>query len=368
MSKILLIGNSGFKKNINDGQTIKTRIYLKKIKDEGFDVMFVDLDSFFRHFVVILHKIRRGIKICDRIVLLAAERGSKVLIPFINFCNRKFKKPFVLPLVGIGVLHSTIDNLSYDEVFRFFRGNDLDESRKSKKIAKQLQKIDCILPETQLICDAYTKYYHLNNVIVLNNFREYKIIDNSNIRSDSLLRVAFISRIWREKGIFDLLDVVNQVNKTKMAIRLDIYGPKESIKEDNLLFDEIVSKSENVNYFGTIKEGDVIYTLSKYDLLVFPTRYLGEGTPGIISESLMAGTPILTSDFLQARCLLTDGFDSVFFRMADKKDLEEKINYLIGNRNILSDMRKNALINGRKFTYEASRNVFLQYVCGVKNN
>ena len=42
-NRILLIGNSGLKRNVSDGQTEKTRLYIKKIGDEGFNVEFIEL-------------------------------------------------------------------------------------------------------------------------------------------------------------------------------------------------------------------------------------------------------------------------------------------------------------------------------------
>ena len=115
MSKILLIGNSGLKKNSLDGQTIKVRLYLKKIRDEGFDVVFIDLEGFAKRPISTLYSIKKNIRTCDRIVLLTAERGSKILIPFINFINQSHKKPFIFPLFGISVLHYSFDNLSVND-------------------------------------------------------------------------------------------------------------------------------------------------------------------------------------------------------------------------------------------------------------
>ena len=99
MNKILLIGNSGLKHHGEDGQTVKVRLYLKKMQDEGFEVQYVDLEGFSKHIFSILSKIRKGIKVCDRIVLISAMRGCKYLIPYINRHNKKYQKPFILPLI-----------------------------------------------------------------------------------------------------------------------------------------------------------------------------------------------------------------------------------------------------------------------------
>ena len=89
MNKICLIGNSGIKHHGVDGQTVKVRLYLKKIQDEGFEVFFVDLEDFMKHPFSTFYKIKKGVKECDRVVLITAQRGLKILIPYINNIKRK---------------------------------------------------------------------------------------------------------------------------------------------------------------------------------------------------------------------------------------------------------------------------------------
>ena len=365
MNKILLIGNSGLKSKVNDGQTVKVRLYHKKMIDEGCEVLLVDLDGFFRHPFSILHKIKTGIKKCDRVVLLAAERGERVLIPFINLFNKKYKKIFVMPLIGIGVLHSLVDKLSETKQIEFFSANDYNAFKKKKSLTKQLDKINCILPETELISHIYKNYFYLDNVVTLNNFRDYDSTIVSDFKPSKCMRVAYISRVWREKGIFDLLDVVKVINNDETKIELDIYGPKTLNNDEEIKFNSYMNSTAGVKYVGVIKENDVITTLSNYDLLAFPTRYFGEGTPGIISESLMAGTPIISSDFLQASYLLKNSYDSIIYKLLDKNDLLDKLSFLLENRTILQQMRTNALDSGTKFTYSYNRKTFLKYVCGI---
>ena len=364
MNKVLLIGNSGKRNNSNDGQTVKTRIYREKMIEEGIDVSFIELDGFLKRPFYVLNCIKNKIKECDRIVLMSAERGSRFLIPYINFINRKLKKPFVLPLIGIGVLHSVVDRLSDSDRKNFFTNYKF--YKKNNGFSKQLSKIDYILPETELISHIYKDYFHLNNVITLNNFRDCKIASGLSHKPSKIMNITYISRVWREKGIFDLLDVVQTINSVDTKIKLDIYGPNSLNREDNYLFNSLIESINGVSYLGVIKENEVVSVLSNYDLLVFPTRYFGEGTPGIISESFIAGTPILSSDFTQAKCLLQDGYDSILFNMLDKDDLMHKLLYLIENSNKLERMRKNALQSGRKYSYEFNRKVFLKYVCGIE--
>lgn len=365
MNKILLIGNSGLKHHGQDGQTVKVRLYLKKMLDEGFDVSFVDLEGFIKHIFSILSKIRKGIKECNRIVLLSAERGCKYLIPYINRHNKKYNKPFVLPLIGTSVLHHSIDQLTDEEKNAFIVEGNYSLTKPVKKMNDELKKLTYVLPETELLSKVFREFYGLDNVTPLNNFRDIELENKVAKAKNDVIKVAFLSRVMERKGIFDLIEVISEINKEKQLIELDIYGNKAFSEDEKKPFDSKINNT-SIKYLGAVDNSEVINILSKYDLFVFPTKFVGEGTPGVIVESLLAGTPVLTSDFPQAKYLLNDGKDSLFFKMFDKEDLKNKLLYIINNRSVLDSMSKEAFESGEKYTYEHERNNFLKYVCGVE--
>lgn len=361
--KILLIGNSGIINNYKDGQTTKLRLYKKTMEQEGIDIVFIDLERFFHNPFSVLRQIKKNIRICDRIVLISGERACKLLIPFINRHNKKYNKPFILPVVGSGVLHFSIDHLRDEEQVKFIVDGNYSLGKRQKKIEKELKKMTYILPETELMKKVYSEYYHLDNCIVLNNFRVFdEKVDNHQISNP--LKLVFLSRVMRLKGIFELIEVVKSINKNGVKLCLDIYGDKSLSDEDLKVFND--SLDEQIIYNGSIDNKEVIQIISKYDLFVFPTNAVYEGTPGVIAESLIAGTPVLSSNFPQAKYLLKDGYDSILFKMFDTNDLKEKLIYCINNKDVLFNMRKNALESGKKYLYKHEREKFLKYVCGVE--
>lgn len=359
---ICLIGNSGLKKHGVDGQTAKVRLYLKKIKDEGYDVNFIDLEGFLKHPFSTLRNIKNSVKKCDRVVLISAERGCKILIPFINKLNKKYRKPFILPLVGTSVLHYSIDKLNDAEKNDFIVNGNYSLVAPNKHLCKQLSKITFILPETELLAKVFREYYQLVNVFTLNNFRDIEIQDSHKRTEYGILNIAFLSRVMKEKGIFDLLEAVKEMNSGTKSIKLHIYGKKVFDSETESLFSSFLN--ENINYCGVLDHTKVVTTLAGYDLFIFPTRFVGEGTPGVIVESLIAGTPVITSDFPQAKFLLKDGYDSLFFKMGDIKDLQDKLKIVINNPSLLETLRANAFERGKLYTYNVERNKFLKYICG----
>ena len=361
-NEILLIGNSGVKYHGIDGQTAKVRLYLKKIRDEGFNVDFIDLEDFIKRPISILLKIKKGIKKCDRIVLISASRGCKFLIPFINKNNKKYRKPFILPLIGISVLHFQVDKLSEQEKLNFIVNGKYCLCKQNKKMAKELSKLTYVLPETDLLARVYKEFYKLNNAFVLNNFRDHKIVKKKKSFYNDL-KLVFLSRVTNIKGIFDILEVVKTLNENGYKIKLDVYGKKILNHEEDFIFNSYID-GKKISYCGVIDNGLVCETISNYDLFVFPTRYLGEGTPGVISESLLAGIPIFTSDFPQAKYLLNNGKDSLFYKMFDKEDLAKKLINVFENKDLLVKMKNFALKSGDKYTYEFERDNFLKFICG----
>ncbi len=366
MSKILLVGNSGLKHNGSDGQTIKVRLYLKKILEEGHDCSFVDLEDFLKNPISALRKIKRGICLCDRIVLISAKRGCKYLIPFINRVNKKRNKTFILPLVGTSVLHYSIDSLSQEQQNDFLVNGNYSLCKPNKKMMKELKKVDYILPETELLVKVFEGFYGLSNVFQLNNFREIQVRTRNTFDSKKI-NILFLSRVMEEKGVFDIIDVVKTLCRDGLNISLDIYGKIAMNKHQTIRFDSSVDGT-NIRYCGIVSNEKVIDIFSQYKLFVFPTHFVGEGTPGVIVESLISGVPVLTADFPQAKFLLCNGKDSVFYKMFDNKDLKEKIMYIIRNKELLSILANNAMNSGKKYTYDHERKTFLKYICGVEED
>ena len=275
MNKILLIGNSGLKHHSEDGQTIKVRLYLKKMLDEGFEVQFVDLEGFLKHAFTILGKIRRGIKDCNRIVLLSAERGCKYLIPYINRHNKKHKKPFILPLIGISVLHNDIDTLSIEKRNLFLTNHNYSLVKKNNKMSKQLQKIDYILPETDLLAEVFKEYYSLENVYTLSNFRESNAVQKQ-ADDNKILKIVFLSRVISMKGIFDIMSAVSNINSDSLKVELDIYGRKSFDAEEEKEFKEYLQK-KGIKYLGLLDNSKVVDAISHYNIFALTYKACWEG-------------------------------------------------------------------------------------------
>ncbi len=108
-----------------------------------------------------------------------------------------------------------------------------------------------------------------------------------------LVRLVFLSRISRKKNLLSALKMLESV---EAGIVLDIYGPIEDKDYWGVCQGMIarLPRHIEVNYKESVHPEDVIPTLARYDVFIFPT--LGENFGHVILEALLAGCPVILSD------------------------------------------------------------------------
>lgn len=107
-------------------------------------------------------------------------------------------------------------------------------------------------------------------------------------------RYVYVGYISKEKGILDLSAFAEQTN-----IWLDVYGRLES---ESLL----ARLSNRVSYCGELDSSAAAGIFQNYKALLYPSRYEGEGIPGVFIEAWMAGCPVITHDWRWLPSVVTD--------------------------------------------------------------
>ena len=169
--KICFIANNGGGAIPVDGERGKTRTYLNVFKKENIDCDFVELHNWKKHPLSVFFKIRKGVRSCDVILLMAASKGTRILIPLINFFNRKLKKRFIYSFIGLGPLSKTVNGLN-DYQYQSLMSCQIKAKGRDAKFSKSLAKVDILMAETELIKTVTTHYFGINNCSVLVNFRD----------------------------------------------------------------------------------------------------------------------------------------------------------------------------------------------------
>ncbi|MBK9107522.1 MAG: glycosyltransferase [Saprospiraceae bacterium] len=272
---------------------------------------------------------------CKIVLLNVSPSGMYFLSPVLFLYSKLWSKKFVIRVFG------------GNEEKIYSSGNII----KNIIFEKIIRNADLLLLQTKNLVENFKK--RVKNVSWLPTSRKIP----SDIRSRSAYRkkLVFVSQIHEAKGIKLILELKTILPEEYV---LDVYGPILEEKYQNLISEPF--------YKGVFDPQNVFEVLKGYDILLLPTRHLGEGYPGIIIEALCSAVPVICSKWLSLPELIVheqNGF-LISSRMADDwLQLIQKIDepaYLM--------LSENALKSGAEFDgSKVNRELFqkLDAICTV---
>jgi glycosyltransferase involved in cell wall biosynthesis len=315
----LFIGNFGSNKSIN-GQVIKTKELFDLIKSHE-SVLRVDTSKLSTLTIFFNTNKIKVIYIC------LGQNGLLWFLPLIFFLNLFiFKAEFKFFLVGGWFLNFINKYTSHN--FFFFNSSIYVES---STLSHSLNKLGL-------------------NSFVFPNFRNESILHPKFLcfRDKKKYKFCFVSRIIESKGVFVIIDLIKELEYHNIIATVDFFGPiDQSIKDK---FNR--NLTDTIRYMGNLDDSrKVIDTISNYDFTLLPTYYDGECIPGVLVESMMAGTPVIVTDFKFINEIVSNNFngyiyksdnfipsvcnvlgkinDSIYFNMS-----KNSIEYVINNQSI----------------------------------
>ena len=361
MKKIALIGNNNNNSSVTDGGRVKIRLFVNILQREGKLSEVIELSKWYLHIPSLISKIKKAVNRKDVILIMAGPKGCRFTIPLVNKYNKGHKTRVVFCPVGIGTFDKIVKKLSPENVVKFLNGED-NFGITDKKMEKELKKIDLVVPENKTLSDAYKRFYGLDNVELLTNFRDVEPIEKS-YSNDGELRIMYGSRICENKGIFDLLEAVSSLNANGHTnISLTIYGDKQLTPKEDERFQKYLS--DKIVFKGVLKQNEMIDEIKKHDLFCLPTKYHGEGTPGVFVESFIAGTPVLSSSYSQAYALIEEGVTGYIYKISDVEDLKAKILMILNDKAGLEKVGRAAQEKSKQFCFEYNKEKFFKYFLG----
>ncbi len=143
------------------------------------------------------------------------------------------------------------------------------------------------------------------------------------------LRIAFVGSLIATKGLDIMISAVRELNNDGLPVSVDAYGPGDPNK---YAFDQEVAR-----YCGVIPFGNAQAVISKYHVLVLPSRYDGWGV--VVNEALMAGVPVICSDQVGSGAVIEKWQCGAVFISEDESDLRIKLKEVLLQPAILNNMR-----------------------------
>lgn len=186
----------------------------------------------------------------------------------------------------------------------------------------------------------------IRDVRVMPNFKPIAYYPNINwkkdVYMDRKIRFVYLSRIIPQKGCDYILEAARQLNVQRLQNRfeIDFYGKIDDEYKEHYL--SSVSELDNVQYAGflNLRENAGYDTLSKYDMMLFPTFWLGEGFAGIFIDAQISGLPMIATDWMHNKYFLKEGKTAIFIPVHDSVALAEKMKSCINGEFDLYAMSK----------------------------
>lgn len=315
-----------------NGQAVKTRNYLELLGEKyGYDnVDVLDTNYFRKHLIANYGKVFELCRKSDSIIIMPTMNGLKLLLPVLWLLRRRYHFQILYPVIG-GWLPAFVDEVAF--------------------VRKCLHSVDAIYLETD----------NLTNEMKKRGFSSAKTVANFSLRVGTIqpwkyskerttCRCFTFSRVTKAKGINEAIDAVHILNNEHSNVHytLDIYGPlDESYKEE---FNQKLSEnSEDVRYGGVLDGNSILPVLSDHELMLFPTYYDGEGMPGAVIESFLAGIPVIASDWHNNSEVVKNTYTGVIYQLGDINNLLGAIRSVTEQVGELDRMHDNCMEERKKY-------------------
>lgn len=281
------------------------------------------------------------------------SKNKNKVIFFINllkfiFKNRKQKGVICIASISLFKLSryiNLIDSNMLSNISVFVIGGAIDELIVENKVNKKLlNKYKVFYVECNGTKDKLNKI-GLNKVKVIPNCRIKPNKRDYHKNNNFTMKCLFISRIDEKKGVFNIIEAFKNLPERDFVV--DFYGPIDD--EIKIKFNNEIKEETNINYKGVIEsdKSDIYSIINKYDVLLFPTYY-GEGYPGIITESKIAGIPVISSDFKYSREIIENNIDGILMEENTPKELINILYKLKSDKNLINKLRQGSYLSGEK--------------------
>jgi len=327
--KVLVIGNFGLSDGNLNGQTVRTRSVSELLKMNGYNNVHPFNTEVLSKKPLLAVNLLTNIFKADLILFMGAQGSLKYLFPLIWFTTY----------------------FSGKRIYNIVIGGWLPEYLEKKPILRfLLKKTDGIFCQTQSIVDKLKHFEGFGQVYVLPNFRIHNFSPNIKHHKSSPVKLVYLGRITKSKGyelIFRLAENLSH-SLPENSFILDFYGPIQDDSKTSFL--ELLDGKTNIRYCGVIQPKDIYEKIGTYDIMLFPTSYPGEGFPGTILDSFIAGIPVIASNWRYNSEIIEHGKTGFIFDLKNEETFFDYTKKLILDKDLLFQFKLNANEKSKEFS------------------
>ena len=273
---------------------------------------FVFIKCLFKLFIILTfnHKI-------EVIHIHAASYGS-------------FYRKFIISIIGKFIFKKKI-------IYHIHGGGFKDFYEKGKIIKWLIKKLFSIVDVAVCLSQSWYEFYYSNfkikKIIILPNIIDFPE-PRSNNEKRGLINLLFLGLIRKEKGIYDLLNVISRrKDKYVGKIKLLIGGNGETKS-----LNEFVKKNQLdglVEFLGWVEKRKKIDVFNNSDIFILPSYK--EGLPLSILEAMSYGLAIISSKVGGIPEIVINNKNGILIEPGNLEHIENSIDFFLVNKEKIND-------------------------------
>lgn len=275
--------------------------------------------------------------------LLFRNRPELVLIP-VSQTTRGFLKDSIFILISWFFGVKIILQLRGSNFRNWLSQSSRLVNRYVKKVLNMTQGMIVLGKKLK---ELFLDYYSPEKIFVVPNGADYNYSVESQ-KQNGEIRIVYLGSIKASKGIGDIVDAIACMKKELHTADFELqiagqwspvseWATAQRFKEDVL---NVIKKNRLPVTFAGELVGEAKWALlSSADIFVFTPRE-PEGHPWVIIEAMAAGLPIISTDKGAITESVIDGVNGFIVDAGSPKQIAEKLNMLIENRDLREQMGK----------------------------
>ena len=329
MEKILFIGDCGNFKNTSNGVYAKNIQLFNRLKEVFVTLKHVNTNNWKKNPSVLLNVLRSIWQYRKKDIIISLNTYSSYKL--IKIVKRLFPSIRLNYFVIGGILPNFISQLEMKQrecysIVKWFMVESQEMKRKMELLGYK-------------------------NVIHIPNFKKIAYIPEKSTETSVPFRFVFLSRIIPEKGCDLIMEATRRINKEigEDKFLVHFYGKIDDSYESQFL--KIINEIPNAEYKGFLNLADVSNydVLASYSTMLFPTFWKGEGFPGILIDAMIAGTPVIASEWGYNTEIIENGTTGIIIKSKNVDELANAMNSFICNHSKVAEMTRHCRIQAMEY-------------------
>ncbi|KHM50114.1 hypothetical protein PL71_06550 [Pseudoalteromonas distincta] len=174
------------------------------------------------------------------------------------------------------------------------------------------------------------------------------------LKRKTLFKMLFLGRIVKDKGVFDLIQVANQL---KEKVELTIIGDGADLDEAKQLVDSL-SLQETVTFTGLLPNSELSEYYNQTDVVVVPSNNHYEGFPRVIMEGWAFNKPVIVSNTGGVKAFVKHNVNGLIFSPGNMQELSDSVNKLATDEVLYSQLQAEA----KKMSVYSSQHYWIDFL------